>query len=396
MIALCVVSCRLDGFAFEDIIRCNVVIPSASNPGFHSKMKMRIWLRRFAHALYPKIRIFVPKSVRNLVYALLYQPHKRKDVVIDVVGFCNLSCPSCPVGNMEAKNPKDLIDLELFEKIMKKLSQDYEVYSLSLFNWAEPNLHPKLPELVKIVKKYKLPCGLSSNLNLLRRVDDIFLAEPDFFRVSVSGFTQPVYGITHKRGNIETVKKNMKILSEAVKRTGSKVHLEAYYHKYTHNLHEIALMKEYALGLGYHWQEDWAYYMPLEKTLDLVDGKLSSEESKFVEQMFALPISKAIDVARDFKDEPCRLYTDQIALDLQGNMLTCCAVYDFDKNRLGNFLEMTPQQIEHAKDGNQSCAKCQKHGLHAYFGFQTHPRLKPLYEELAVQNLDDMEKRKTG
>jgi len=31
---------------------------------------------------------------------------------------------------------------------------------------------------------------------------------PDFFRVSLSGFTQKNYGKTHRRGNIDVVKEN--------------------------------------------------------------------------------------------------------------------------------------------------------------------------------------------
>ena len=108
---------------------------------------------------------------------------KRREIVMDVSGACNLRCPSCPVGNIGYVTPTGLIDLDLFRRIIAKASDEYRIKNVSLFNWGEPLLHPKLSELIRIVKSYGHRCQLSSNLNLLRNIDEVLAARPDYFRI---------------------------------------------------------------------------------------------------------------------------------------------------------------------------------------------------------------------
>src|SRR5262249_35905340 len=69
---------------------------------------------------------------------------------------------------------------------------------------------------------HRLGCFVSSNLNMVRRLDDLFRAEPTLFRISLSGFTQKTYGQSHVRGNIERVKENMRLVAESRRRVGNK------------------------------------------------------------------------------------------------------------------------------------------------------------------------------
>ena len=52
---------------------------------------------------------------------------------LDVVGSCNLKCPSCPVGNSENRNSKKIMTLELLGKIVKKAKSE-GVTAIYLFN----------------------------------------------------------------------------------------------------------------------------------------------------------------------------------------------------------------------------------------------------------------------
>ncbi|MBL8825980.1 MAG: radical SAM protein, partial [Planctomycetaceae bacterium] len=175
---------------------------------------------------------------------LVFDRRRPMDFVIDVVGNCNLRCPSCPVGNMGAINPNGLLDVELFKKLMAKGAKDYNISHVELYNWAEPFLHPELPKLIQIVKSYDLPCWLSSNLNVIRNVEEALRANPDFLRISLSGFTQPVYEEGHAKGNVERVKANMRLLSEARRKVGNcTTNIQVFYHKYKYNLHEVEPMR---------------------------------------------------------------------------------------------------------------------------------------------------------
>ncbi len=353
------------------------------------------YLNPIARFLNQRIGFIFPRRLRQAIYWRMNPPDPRKriDLVFDIVGSCNLKCPSCPVGNMGAINPAGKMDLNTYERILDKANSEYAVQNVVLYNWAEVILHPQLPEFVSLAKSKGLPVSLSSNLNILRRVDDILNAKPDGIRISLSGFTQEVYGITHKGGDIEKVKENMRILSEAKKRLGNtETVISVYFHKYKHNLHEVEKMKAYSEELGFSFGETWAYLMPYEKAADYMEGKLPADETLFAETQFALPIRKAIQAAQKYKEEPCVLLENQIVLDLKGNLLLCCTVYDYDKNRLGSFLDMTPEQVLKAKENNASCERCSSHGLHKYFVYDGDPRLKTTYEALVEESLSNFSK----
>jgi MoaA/NifB/PqqE/SkfB family radical SAM enzyme len=335
----------------------------------------------------------VPVQLRRRLHDVLFgrrDRRPRRELLIDVAGACNLRCPSCPVGNMGIVNPTGLIDKELFRQIIKKAASEYQLTLVSLFNWAEPMLHPELPELIRIVRSEGVDCAISSNLNLVRNLDDMMRAEPTHFRVSLSGFTQETYGRTHARGRIAKVKENMRAVSEAKRRVGNtRTDVQVYFHKYRDNLDEAEPMRAYATELGFSWLEHWAYYMPLEKLLDLAEDKLPEAERPFVENAFALPIKEALEAAKNYGETPCRLYERQIVLDLKGQLNLCCGVYDYKQNGgLGNFLDMTPEDIVRVKEGHPTCTRCMKQGVHLYGIYQELPALSAEYERLVKINLE--------
>jgi MoaA/NifB/PqqE/SkfB family radical SAM enzyme len=313
---------------------------------------------------------------------------RRMELLMDVVGSCNLRCPSCPVGNMGAINGTGMTDVSRFEKIIAKADEHYAIFRVSLYNWGEPLLHPQLPRLIEIVKNRNLYCALSSNLNVLRNEQAVLAARPDELRVSLSGFTQETYGKTHARGDIERVKVNMLRLAEAKRSlANSTTRIDVYFHKYRHNLHELEPMKAYAQSLGFNWMENWAYYMPIEKVIDFADDKLSDAEKAFMQANIALPMHEALEEARRFAHEPCRLWNEQIVLDYQGNAALCCGVYDLAANRLGSFLEMSVDDLMTAKKDHPTCAKCASHGIHRYGEYYSHAVLRPTYDRLITENM---------
>jgi MoaA/NifB/PqqE/SkfB family radical SAM enzyme len=339
--------------------------------------------RRFGH--------LVPWTLRNRLIKLLYPPGaaKPKLLTIDIVGGCNLRCPSCPVGNMGAINPAGLMDIDLFARIIRKGKREHGANIVLLYNWTEPLLHPKLPEFIRLVKKEGMICTLSSNLNISRNIEEVVAAEPDSFRISLSGFTQEAYGLTHTRGDIERVKQNMKLLGDALKRHGrNKTVVSVHFHKYLHNLHEVEPMRAYARELGFEWLENWAYYMPLEKAVQLTDGKLPPDEMNFLEKRFALPIAQAIAAAEQLEGHNrCTLLEDQLVIDHRGNLNLCCTVYDLKANRLGAFLDMNEPAIAQSKSNHPTCHRCAKQNLHLYFTYYDIPELKEKYQHLAEENV---------
>jgi MoaA/NifB/PqqE/SkfB family radical SAM enzyme len=140
--------------------------------------------------------------------------------------------------------PKGLMGAGTLDRILEKAKRECAVSWVCLFNWTEPLLHPNIAELIGVVKKHDVPLSLSSNLNVIRNPDEILASNPNFFRISLSGFTQPIYERGHREGDVETVKNNMVKLADAKIRTGSSTLVEVLYHKYNYNLHEIDPMRK--------------------------------------------------------------------------------------------------------------------------------------------------------
>jgi MoaA/NifB/PqqE/SkfB family radical SAM enzyme len=301
---------------------------------------------------------------------------------IDVVGSCNLQCPSCPVGNSEdVYTHKGFMEPELLNSIMKKATSECEVLCVSLYNWTEPLLHPNLPELVNIVQSYGVSCHLSSNLNILKNVDLLLSANPATFRISNSGFTQEIYGATHKGGKIERVKKNMITLAESKKRTNSATKIHVLYHRYLTNLEEEYMMKKFAQSLGFDFIPVWAFMMPLEKLLAYADSMeensmspiLSPEDYNTIGKL-ALPLKEAFEVSSRYSDRSCTLKDDQITMDFHANVKLCCSVFDSSRFNLASYLT-TPisvlQELKYSANSEVTCSKCMKHGIHIYGTYGT-------------------------
>lgn len=307
---------------------------------------------------------------------------------IDVLGSCNLSCPSCPMGNYKsATNPRGFMAPELLDKILHKAANECSITAVGLFNWTEPLLHPQITELIRIVKSYNVPCFLSSNLNILKNPEEILRAEPTIFRISASGYNQSVYSITHRGGNIEKVKANMVVLAEAAKSVGSsKTEIHVLYHRYLGNLDDEILMKKFTYDLGFKFMPVWACMMPLEKNLAYIDDDykevtLTEEDLQLINRL-ALPLKEALEASQMYKNQPCRLRDREMTLDFMGNVQLCCGVYDSKKYSLKPFLETSVEQLQKMKYNHELCRKCMDKGCHVY-GVYGAPEL----DQIAMDNL---------
>ncbi|MBI5741574.1 MAG: radical SAM protein [Nitrospirae bacterium] len=313
---------------------------------------------------------------------------KRFAFDIDVTGSCNLRCPSCPQGNVrDYRLDQGFMEPELLARIIRKAGSECRIAGIGLFNWAEPMLHPGLPELVRIVQNAGVSCYLSSNLNIMRNADAVMAADPFSFRISASGFTQEVYGRTHRGGDIERVKKHMVELAEAKKRNKASTRIYVYYHRYKHNLKEEPLMREFAAGLGFGFQPVWALMFPVEKVLCYADGDnnefpLTGEDRQLIDSL-ALPLKKALETSRRRRERTCSLRDSQISMDFRGNVQLCCGIYHAGKFTLGNYLDMSLDEIRKLREGHSLCGRCMRHGAHVYVTYGAHE-----LEEIAAANID--------
>ncbi|MBF0633111.1 MAG: radical SAM protein [Nitrospinae bacterium] len=307
---------------------------------------------------------------------------------IDVIGGCNLKCPSCPMGNSSGiPRPNGLMEPAFLNSIMKKAVNECKVVTVGLFNWTEPLLHPRLPELVRIVKSYGIPCSISTNLNVRKSFDDLLKSEPDAIYISTSGFYQDIYERTHKGGDIELVKSNMKTLAEAKKIYSGKTHITVMFHRYRGNQRDEFLLRDFSKSLSFSFQTDYARMAPIEKVLAYVSKnsesvELTAEDYELL-KMLPIPLDDAMKLARKNKERPCSFLSNQIVLNVLGGVQLCCATYDSRLYEIGNYMDMTLKQIQELRYKHQMCVKCGDSGGHIYYT----PSNIPEFEIIAAEYL---------
>jgi hypothetical protein len=254
--------------------------------------------------------------------------------------------------------------------ILEKLQRDTACRQLHFYNWTEPLIHPRIAEYCRAASGAGFHVHLSSNLNVLRDPDALLAAGIKTIRVSLSGFTQPVYERGHRGGRIERVKENMRRLSDARRATGSATRIHVYYHKYRYNLHEVAPIRALAKALGFDVIVTWAYLMPLENVLGCIEGELDPRDLAFADASIVPSVASAIEIAQPHRARRCELI-DQLVLDFQGNAILCCAVYDHAATTIGRYLDLDWPEIQARRYGHRVCDRCMHYGVHVlgtYFG----------------------------
>lgn len=311
---------------------------------------------------------------------------------IDVVSACNLSCPSCPVGNSKTvKKSSGLMSPELLGRILGKASKECEIDFIGLFNWTEPLIHPRLGELVEIAQSYA-PCHLSSNLNLVKNdYESLLRANPRYFRISLSGFNQSVYSKTHRGGDIEIVKKNMVALSKAAANVGSTTNIEVLYLRYLGNSDDERLMKRYSNELGFLFRPVWAYLMPIEKVLQYVSDplELSSQDQQLVEMLALPPEKEIIRAAQSAGKDRCSLLEDQITINSQGVVQLCCALFDENRFSISEYLDKSFDELQEKKRTMDICRECMKYGIHNLALYDS-PKFDGIAEKRVLQYYKDL------
>jgi hypothetical protein len=184
------------------------------------------------------------------------------------------------------------------------------------------------------------------------------------------------------------VKKNMALLAEARRRTGAQTEVEVSYHRYLGNLDEEVLMRRLSTELGFTFKPTWAYWMPVEKYLSrgLSQGgvKLSTLSDQDLEtiERFALPIKDALAVCKMYRKRPCPLRESQVTLNVVGEVMLCCGVYDASKFIIGNFLSSSIEELQELRHKAHICKTCMNEGVHVLLIYGA-----PQLDILAARNI---------
>lgn len=294
---------------------------------------------------------------------------------IDIVGTCNLRCPSCPVGNYSdtlralpsSERPRGLMKLEMFEQILDKIVKEHgstNAVVVSLFIWGEPLLHPKIGQFISAVNARGFTSSVSTNLNVKKGLEDVVRAAPGRLRISLSGANQDTYGITHAEGSVELVKANARKLRDLMDQYNKQFLVEMHYHLYKHNIFKDVLeIKRLCQELGFEFNPGEAFFMPLEKCFDLAEGKPpAAADLDTLNQLLVSPLERAA-IAKKYPISDCVLRSQQVAINCDGSVSLCCGTYDPSNIVAGNYLDTTFENLQRLRYEHPTCKRCFNHGF---------------------------------
>jgi tetratricopeptide (TPR) repeat protein len=311
--------------------------------------------------------IYIPTQKKTLER---YHPIESSSYVyaVDVVGGCNLRCPTCPVGNQKGM-PKGIMGPELFCKILEKICEENPVHKpdIWLFNWSEPLLNQHLPHFIREIREANLTSFISSNLNISERIDAVIEASPDRFKVSISSLRQEIYGLTHDRGDIQTVIKNFERLAQARDRHNSTTEIWIGHHLYKNTISEMDQIKSLANHYGFGYRPSYAIMAPIEKAYALLKS-VDEIKSDIEEQLFFHPKTIAENNnPRRSGSMDCELRFNMTAINYDGSISLCCGTTKNLSDEIGQktyFLENSASEIESMKYKHSFCSTCMENNLH--------------------------------
>lgn len=298
----------------------------------------------------------------NLTRRLRHKQRADHYFYVDIVGTCNLRCPSCAVGNSGVPMSKGLMSLDAYQAVLDKIKTDYAHYKrtfIDLYNWGEPFLHPELAKIITATHKAGMGVGISSNLNVAPDMRDIVKAGADYIRISVSGFYDETYRTTHKGGNILAVKSNMYKLAELCQRYRSDTVVQVGFHVYRGNFpRDFLAMRALCDELGFVFAPILATLMPAEKAVQVAQGDTSGLDKALLDNL-VLPIDDSL---RMFKElgppaKDCQHRQARSTINWDGTVALCCATYD-SAPIAKSFVDSSPEELRKLKYSHPYCGTC--------------------------------------
>ncbi|NSW95123.1 MAG: SPASM domain-containing protein [Bacteroidales bacterium] len=168
-------------------------------------------------------------------------------VSVELTNHCNLECPECHAGSGTIKREKGFMNLSLYSKIISELKP--YIFNVNLYFQGEPMMHPHFFAFLKEEGMRKV---VSTNGHFLNAENCMKLALSSLSEIIVSldGTTAETYKIYRKGGDFEQVLTGLKLLSEAIKSSGSSLRLRIQFLVHRHNEHQVPEVKRLARELN--------------------------------------------------------------------------------------------------------------------------------------------------
>jgi radical SAM protein with 4Fe4S-binding SPASM domain len=171
---------------------------------------------------------------------------------IEPADVCNLSCSGCPAAGGSGRRGSGRMDFAIFKKLIDEVG-DY-VFLILLWDWGEPFLNNSIYEMIAYARKKGIKVASSTNGNVITTpelADKLVRSGLDSIIIALDGMTIETYGRYRKGGDIERVKRCVRLIVERKRALNSAVPLINLRNVVMrHNEHEAPFLKELASELG--------------------------------------------------------------------------------------------------------------------------------------------------
>lgn len=309
---------------------------------------------------------------------------------IDIVGSCNLRCPTCPVGNSRKRTDvrfTKFMQLKLYQKIIDKITNNFvdgpffdgRIPQISLHDWGEPTLHPLLPEFIDYARNRGLSVGFSSNFNTNPNWEKILQAKPNFIKISLSSLEENNYQVTHRRGKLVKVLGNIENVVRLIKINSPETKLIMNYHVYRHNLKsDFDRVLDFCNSKGIIFSPELAIFMPIEKIVsyrqahdERGDANINASDKKIISTLLLQPMDQYElwksnkKIRSKFKE--CRRQIHKMPIRADGSVPICCGVYDGEFTVSNSFVDEDLESIQNRRESFNYCSTCTSVGAHASY-----------------------------
>lgn len=312
------------------------------------------------------------KKVNNLKEFQEKMPNGFDSIAVDITGFCNAKCKYCPAGN-DLTNKGKFISVTLFEEILQKLVE-YKMYSsktnFHIYCLGEPCLHPKINDILRTLKKYKIHTTISTNASIVPEFECDALESVDRFLISMPGFSQESYDRIHGF-NFAKIKENVLQLREKVRKLSkNRILFDMSYHIYQFNEAEMVMAKRFCDENEIRFSPNYAVIIDKDKCLDYVTGKMNYDELRDISKEIFLGV-----LDQQIKDAPmnyCDFQNSFLSVTADGDIRICSSFRREVEHSIlvGNIVTDNIDDIIFRKYNHPRCNKCIKAGLTLAKGYE--------------------------
>lgn len=304
--------------------------------------------------------------------------HNINGMFIEISGKCNAKCPYCAQWRLKQENHfGEIMSPVLFEQILDHLIKikiiDKSLSYITLYNWGEPFLNPKINDILQILKDRKLKADISSNFIMMPNIDKELLPVIEILKISLSGFTQDSYSRIHG-ATLSKVLNNFENFYKYLRKYSPKTTVTVLWHRYRFNEKELWDAHKYFNRPGINFKPTRAFLNDGLETIDFLKGNLPKDRLKQAEKdIFLENIKERAYNNKKSKNCYCPQW-NRLAIDETGQLLTCCAFTRYDSAHvLGNILEMYAEEIWSSKLSDPICNECISCGFANFSGDRALP-----------------------